>query len=348
MKATLIYGPQDVRLEDVPDPVLRRPTDAIVRVVAACVCGSDLWAYRGINKTREPRRIGHEHIGIVEEVGAEVTTLRPGDFVVAPFSISDNTCVHCQHGVQTSCEQGLWYGSEDADGHLIDACQGELVRVPLADGTLVALESQPDERHYASLLACSDVMGTGWHAALAAGVQRGSTVAVVGDGAVGLCGVLAASLMGASRIIAMSRHEDRSALAREFGATDVVAERGDEGAERVKELTDGVGVDCVLECVGTGDSMNQAFASARPGGTVGFVGVPHGVEVPVGAMFGDNVALRGGVASVRSYIPDLVRRVLADEINPGRVFDLTLPLAEVAEAYAAMDERRAIKVMLRP
>lgn len=348
MKATLLHAPGDVRLEDVPDPALVRPTDALVQVTASCVCGSDLWPYRGANEVLEPRRIGHEFVGLVQEVGTEVTTVRPGDFVIAPFLCSDNTCAHCLAGVQSACAHGGGWGSPDRDGDLVDGGQGEIVRVPLADGTLVPTPEVPDDALVPSLLTLSDVMGTGWHAAVSARVREGHTVVVVGDGAVGLCGVLAAVRLGAKRVVAMSRHAPRQALARDFGATHVVAERGEDGVAAVRELTDGVGADAVLECVGTGGSMTQAFGCARPGATVGFVGVPHGVEVPIGQMFGRNVGLAGGVAPVRRYLPRLRDQVLAGEIDPGRVFDLTLPLSEVAEAYAAMDERRAIKTLLRP
>lgn len=348
MKATTIHAPYDVRLSDVPDPRVVTPTDAVVRVTASCVCGSDLWRYRGDNEVEPGSRIGHEFVGVVEEVGADVRTVRPGDFVIAPFLYSDNTCPHCLAGVHPSCVRGGGFGGTDRDGHPVDGCQGEAVRVPLADGTLVATPEQPDDVLVPSLLALSDVMGTGWHAARRAGVQPGQTVVVVGDGAVGLCGVLAAARMGADRIVAMSRHEPRQALAREFGATHVVAERGDEAVEAVRELTDGVGADAVLECVGTGQSMDTAISCARPGATVGFVGVPHGVELPIGSMFGRNVGLAGGVAPARAYLPALRDEVLAGRLDPGRVFDLELPLAEVAEGYAAMHERRAIKTLLRP
>ncbi|WP_129336223.1 zinc-dependent alcohol dehydrogenase family protein [Cellulomonas endophytica] len=349
MKATLIHGPRDVRLETVPDPQVRRPTDALVRVVAACVCGSDLWPYRGVRPTSGPHRIGHEFVGVVEEVGAEVRRVRPGQFVVAPFSIADGTCRHCRAGVHTSCERVAWWGAPDHEGIPSDGGQGELVRVPLADGTLVATPEHPDEALLPSVLALSDVMGTGHHAARAAGVVPGSTVVVVGDGAVGLCGVLAARRLGAERVVAMSRHADRQRIARELGATDVVAERGAEGVAAVRDLLDGTGADAVLECVGTKESMQQALDSARPGGTVGFVGVPAGgPELPVQQMFSTNVGVRGGVAPVRAYIEELLPDVWSGAVDPGRVFDLVLPLDEVAEAYAAMDERRAVKVMLRP
>ena len=348
MKATTIYAARDVRLEDQPDPTIQKPTDAIVKVVAACVCGSDLWYYRGDNPVTEPFRIGHEFVGIVQEVGSAVRSLHQGDFVIAPFMYSDNTCPHCRVGIQSACSAGGFWGGPDRDGLLADGGQGEYVRVPLADGTLVATRETPDEAMIPSLLALSDVMGTGWHAAMAAGVQEGDTVVVVGDGAVGLSGILAASRMGAERVVAMSRHEERQKIARAFGATDVIAERGESGEAAVLELTRGVGADAVLECVGTAQSMTTAIAIARPGANVGYVGVPHGVELPVRSMFVRNVGVAGGIAPVRQYLPDLRDDVLSGAINPGLVFDLDLPLEKVAEGYAAMDERRAIKTMLRP
>jgi len=348
MRATTIYGPRDVRLEDQPDPSIHKPTDAIVNVVAACICGSDLWFYRGDNTIEKPFQIGHEFVGIVEEVGSEVRSLRIGDFVIAPFMYSDNTCPHCQVGMQSACSTGGFWGGPDRDGLMVDGGQGEYVRVPLADGTLVSTRETPDEAMVPSLLALSDVMGTGWHAAIAADVQEGDTVVVVGDGAVGLSGVLAASRMGAARVVAMSRHETRQQIARSFGATDIIAERGEAGEAAVLELTGGVGADAVLECVGTGQSMNTALAIARPGATVGYVGVPHGVELPVRKMFSRNVGVAGGIAPVRQYLPALRDDVLSGVIEPGLVFDLELPLDQVAQGYAAMDERRAIKTMLRP
>ena len=349
MRATLIHAPRDIRVEDVPDPVVQGAGDALVRVVAACVCGSDLWPYRGVVPTDEPHRIGHEFVGVVEDLGSEVSTVKVGDFVIAPFALSDGTCVHCRNGVHTSCANGAWWGGEDAEGRPIDAGQGAAVRVPMADGTLVATPDLPDDSMVASLLTLSDVMGTGHHAALSAGVGKGSTVVVVGDGAVGLCGVLAASRLGAERIIAMSRHADRQQLARHFGATDVVAERGDEGVAKVEELLGGIGADAVLECVGTKESMQQAIDAARPGGRVGYVGVPAGgAELPIRQLFGSNVSVGGGVAPVRGYIPELLQDVLSGAIDPGKVFDLVLPLDQAADAYAAMDERRSIKTMLRP
>jgi threonine dehydrogenase-like Zn-dependent dehydrogenase len=349
MRATVIYGERDIRLDEVPNPVLSTGGDAIVRVVAACVCGSDLWPYRGVTPTDEPHRIGHEFVGIVDEIGPDVSTVKVGDFVIAPFYDCDNTCVNCVNGVSTSCLNGGWWGSDDQLGGFADGAQGERVRVPHADGTLVATPEQPTDAQVPGLLTLADVMGTGHHAAVSAGVTTGSTVVVVGDGAVGLCAIIAAKRLGAARIVAMSRHADRQVVAREFGATDIVEERGDAGVERIHEMFDGVGADCVLECVGTQESMDQAIRSARPGGMVGYVGVPNGgAELPIRALFGRNVGVNGGVASVRAYVEELLPEVLSGAIDPGRVFDLQLPLAEVAEAYAAMDERRAIKVLLRP
>ncbi len=349
MHATLIHAARDIRVETVPDPSLHLPTDALVRVVATCVCGSDLWPYRGVTDVESPHRIGHEFVGVVEEVGADVPTLTAGDFVIAPFAISDGTCAHCRNGVHTSCEHGGWWGSSDEHGHPVDGGQGQWVRVPQADGTLVATPDHPDASMVPGLLTLSDVMGTGHHAAVAAGVGPGATVAVVGDGAVGLCGVLAARRLGAGRIIAMSRHEPRQDLAKAFGADDVVAERGEDGVRRVAELLGGIGADAVLECVGTRESMRQAIDSARPGGRVGYVGAPAGgAELPIDPLFSSNIAVAGGVAPVRGYIEDLLPDVLDGSIDPGRVFDLELPLEEAADAYAAMDERRSIKTLLRP
>jgi threonine dehydrogenase-like Zn-dependent dehydrogenase len=338
MRGAILHAPGDVRFEERPDPVIIQPTDAIIRTVAACVCGSDLWPYRGINEVPKPRPIGHEYCGIVEEVGADVTSIAPGQFVVGGFLTSDNTCPHCRAGFQSACQNGGGY----------DGCQSEFIRVPLADGTLVATPEAPPKDLIPSLLSLSDVMATGWFAAVSAGVKPGMTVAVVGDGAVGLCGVLAAAELGADRVIVMSRHPDRQKLALEFGATELVAERGDDGIGRIKDLTDGVGADAVLECVGTGEAILQALRSTRPGGLVGYVGVPHGVELPVQEMFFSNVGLRGGPAPVRRFLPDLMDRVWSRRIEPGRVFDLELPLDQVADAYRAMDQRAAIKVLLRP
>jgi threonine dehydrogenase-like Zn-dependent dehydrogenase len=349
MRATVIHGPNDIRLDEVADPVLSTGGDAIVRVVAACVCGSDLWPYRGVIPTHKPHRIGHEFVGVVEAVGDQVERITVGDFVIAPFYDCDMTCVNCLNGVSTSCLNGGWWGADDRTGAFADGAQGELVRVPHADGSLVATPSHPDESQVPGLLTLADVMGTGHHAAVSAGVTSGSTVVVVGDGAVGLCAVLASRRLGASRIVAMSRHADRQALAREFGATDIVEERGDAGVARIKELFDGIGANCVLECVGTEESMDQAIRSTRPGGMVGYIGSPNGgSELPIRPLFNRNVGVNGGVAPVRNYIEELLPEVWAGDINPDRVFDLEIPLAEVAEAYAAMDERRAIKVLLRP
>ncbi|BDZ45307.1 zinc-dependent alcohol dehydrogenase family protein [Naasia aerilata] len=350
MLATLIHGERDIRVEEVPDPRLSTGGDAIVRVTASCVCGSDLWPYRGVTPTDEPHRIGHEFIGVVEAIGADVRNVAVGDFVIAPFYDCDMTCANCRNGVSTSCLNGGWWGADDRMGGFADGGQGELVRVPHADGTLAVVPGgQPAAELIPDILTLSDVMGTGHHAAVSAGVREGSTVVVVGDGAVGLCAVLAAKRLGASRIVAMSRHVSRQAVAREFGATDIVEERGKEGIARVKELFDGIGPDCVLECVGTKESMEQALRSARPGGMVGFVGVPNGgAELQIRTMFGTNVGVNGGVAPVRNYVEELLPDVLSGRIHPGRVFDLELPLSEAAEAYAAMDERRAIKVLLRP
>jgi threonine dehydrogenase-like Zn-dependent dehydrogenase len=338
MRGAIIHGPKDVRLEERPDPTIEQPTDAIVRTVAACVCGSDLWRYRGVQRVPQPTPIGHEYVGVVEAVGADVHSVKLGQFVVGGFLTSDNTCPVCRAGMQSHCLHGTGY----------DGCQAEFIRIPNADGTLLATQDQPGDDLMPSLLALSDVMCTGWHAAVCADVKPGATVVVVGDGAVGLSGVLAASQLGAERVIAMSRHADRQQLALEFGATDIVAKRGDEGIHRVMELTGGIGADAVLECVGTDDSVIQALRSARPGAMVGWVGVPHVTDLPQQHMFWRNVGLRGGPAPVRAYLPDLMQRVLDGQIEPGKVFDLTLPLSEVAEAYAAMDERRAIKSLLRP
>ncbi|TYL53731.1 zinc-dependent alcohol dehydrogenase family protein [Agromyces mariniharenae] len=349
MLATLIHAPRDIRVETVPDPVLSTGGDAIVKVVASCVCGSDLWPYRGVTPTREPHRIGHEFVGVVEAIGDRVERIRVGDFVIAPFYVCDNTCINCRNGFSTSCLHGGWWGSDDRLGGFADGGQGERIRVPLADGTLVPVREEITDDLVPGLLTLSDVMGTGHHAAVSAGVAPGDSVAVVGDGAVGLCAIIAARRLGATTIIAMSRHPDRQALAREFGATHIVAERGDVGITAVRELTHGIGADRALECVGTKESMDQALRSARPGGMVGFVGVPNGgPELPLRRMFDTNVGVRGGVAPVRGYIDELLPDVLSGAIQPGRVFDLELPLRDAAAAYAAMDERRAIKVLLRP
>lgn len=350
MRATLIHGERDIRSEQVADPRLSGTgKDAIVRVTAACVCGSDLWPYRGVTPTEEPRRIGHEFVGVVEEVADGVSTVKAGDFVIAPFYDCCGVCANCRNGFTTSCLELGWFGSQDHWGHPTDGAQGELVRVPHADGALTVVPGQPDEALVPSLLTLSDVFLTGHHAAVSGGVTRGSTVAVVGDGAVGLSAVLAARRLGAERIVAMSRHASRQEVATEFGATDVVAERGDEGVARLKDMFDGIGPDAVLECVGTKESMDQALRSARPGGQVGFVGVPNGgPELPLRTMFSTNVGVRGGVAPVRSYVDEILPEVLDGSLAPGRVFDGTFALADAAEAYAAMDERRVIKALLRP
>ncbi|MEU8147690.1 zinc-dependent alcohol dehydrogenase family protein [Nonomuraea sp. NPDC048901] len=338
MRGAVIHGPGDVRFETLEDPKILKPTDAIIRTAVTCVCGSDLWSYRGLEPAQEAHPMGHEYVGFVEEVGSQVTAVRPDQFVVGSFATSDNTCANCRNGFQSSC----------LNREFMSTCQAEYIRIPNAQGTLVATDQVPDEQLRPGLLAVSDVMGTGWYAADAAEVKPGSTAVVVGDGAVGLCAVIAAKEMGAERIIAMSRHEPRQQLAREFGATDIVTERGEEGIARIKELTGGIGADAVLECVGTAEAMRQALHSARPGGNVGFVGVPHEVAVDGQELFFSHVGLRGGPAPVRRYLPDLIDHVLSGRINPGKVFDLTLPLEQVAEGYKAMDERRAIKTLLKP
>ncbi|MGX1509569.1 zinc-dependent alcohol dehydrogenase family protein [Streptomyces collinus] len=338
MRGAVIHAPGDIRFETLQDPKILKPTDAIIRTAVTCVCGSDLWPYRGAEPTDHVHPMGHEYVGFVEEVGPEVTAVKPGQLVVGSFATSDNTCANCRNGFPSSC----------VNVEFMTTCQAEYVRIPNAQGTLVATDGIPDEKFWPGLLAVSDVMGTGWWAADAAEVKPGSTAVVVGDGAVGLCAVIAAKELGAERIIAMSRHESRQKLAREFGATDIVTERGEEGAARIKELTGGIGADSVLECVGTQQSMSQALHSARPGGNVGFVGVPHEVAIDGQELFFSHVGLRGGPAPVRRYLPDLIDRVLSGAIDPGKVFDLTLPLDQVAEGYHAMDERRAIKTLLTP
>lgn len=340
MYGAVIHAPGDVRIEERPDPVIEKPTDAILRVSASCVCGSDLWDYRGINPVHSPTAMGHEYVGIVEQVGADVQTLNVGDFVIGSFFASDNTCEICQAGYQSRCEHVEFVGANGA--------QAQLLRVPLADGTLVATPGMPDADLIPSLLAASDVLGTGWFGAVAAEVGPGKTVAVVGDGAVGLLAVLAAKELGAERIIAMSRHESRQKLAREFGATDIVTERGDEGAAKIKELTNGLGAHSVIEAVGTQEAMMQAIRSTRPGGHVGFVGVAHDIQIPGEELFFSEIHLHGGPAPVRRFLPELIERIWRREIDPGRVFDLTLPLSQAAEGYKAMDERSAIKVLLTP
>src|SRR5438874_6121688 len=344
MRATVMHGAGDVRIEDVPDARLIEPTDALVAVARAAICGSDLWPYKTMEHSDTGRRMGHEFIGVVEAVGTDVQTVKAGDVVVSPFLWSDGTCVFCQEGLQSECLHGGRYGFDDVDGG-----QGEAVRVPQADGTLVVLPVGKDDALMPSLLTLSDVMGTGHHAALAAKVGPGKTLAVVGDGAVGLCGVIAARRLGAERIIILGRHPDRIALAREFGATDVVSERGDEAVEHVRELTDGFGVHSVLECVGLGQSMLTAISIARPGGAVGRVGVPQDETMPASQpAFYNNVTVSGGPAPVRAYIEELLPDVLEGRIEPGRVLDRVIGLGEVPDGYRAMDEREAIKVMVEP
>jgi threonine dehydrogenase-like Zn-dependent dehydrogenase len=341
MRAAVFNEPRSISVAERPDPVIVESTDAVVRVVLACVCGSDLWYYRG-ESPFAPGPIGHEFVGVVEDVGSEVRNLAKGDFVISPFAFSDGTCPHCRHGITTACVAGGFYPSNGDGG------QGEGVRVPLADGTLVRVPgSGHSDEMIASLLTLSDVMATGHHAAVCAGVTPGSVVAVVGDGAVGLSGVLAATRLGAERVIALSRNPVRQTLAREFGATDIVPERGEEATEAVLQITDRIGVDAVLECVGTGQAMETALSIARPGSMVGYVGVPHGVQLPIAEMFFRNKGVRGGAAPARAYIPELLDDVLEARIDPGRVFDLETGLDGIAEAYAAMDERRAIKSLVR-
>ncbi|MHC6628924.1 zinc-dependent alcohol dehydrogenase family protein [Streptomyces globosus] len=347
MRATVIHAPHDVRVEEVPDAAVRLPGDAVVRVLRACICGSDLWAYRGEAQRVPGQRIGHEFLGVVEETGSAVSGLRAGDLVVAPFMWSDGTCDHCSEGLYTSCADGGFWGSVGHDGG-----QGEAVRVPHADGTLVRLpaEAASDDHLLTGLLALSDVMGTGHHAALGAGVRQGATVAVVGDGAVGLCGVLAARRLGAERIIALGRHAARTDIAKLFGATDVVAERGEAAVAAVRELTRGFGAHAVIEAVGTEQSMRTAIGIARDGGSVGYVGVPHGsaTGIDLDVMFDRNISLRGGVAPVRAYIPELLRDVLSGAIDPAPVFDRAVSLEGVPDGYRAMDDRSALKVLIKP
>jgi threonine dehydrogenase-like Zn-dependent dehydrogenase len=341
MRGVVMYAPGDVRVEDRPEPTVLKPTDAVIRLSATCICGSDLWPYRGADKVDEPMPMGHEYAGIVEEVGSEVTTIKPGQFVVGSFFASDNTCEICRAGYQTSCVHREMLGTSGA-------AQSQRMRVPLADGTLVATPEVPDADLVPDFLAASDVLGTGWFAAVAAQVGPGKTVAVVGDGAVGLLGVMAAQQLGAERIIAMSRHEPRQKLALDFGATDIVTERGDAGVEQIKALTNGLGAHSAIEAVGTQESMMQAIRSTRPGGHIGYVGVTHDVALNGDELFFSHVHLHGGPAPVRRFLPDLMDRIWNRTIRPGRVFDLELPLDEAAAGYQAMDTRQAIKVLLRP
>ena len=340
MLGAVLHGPRDIRVEDRADPTIVQPTDAIIRLSATCVCGSDLWPYRGTDPVTKPTPMGHEYVGIVEEVGPEVTNIKPGQFVVGSFMASDNTCPICQAGYQSRCANVQPVGASGT--------QAEYARIPLADGTLVATAEIPDDKHIPGLLAASDVLGTGWFGAVAAEAGPGKTVVVVGDGAVGLLAVLAANQLGAERIIAMSRHETRQQLAREFGATDIVTERGDDGVAVIKDLTAGLGAHSVIEAVGTQQAMMQAIRSTRPGGHVGFVGVAHDIQIPGDELFFAEVHLLGGPAPVRRFLPHLIDRITSDAIDPGKVFDLTLPLGQTAEGYAAMDERRAIKTLLQP
>lgn len=341
-------GTRDVRLEERPDPVILAPRDVIVRVAAACVCGSDLWGYRDFGNGSE-RLMGHEMIGTIEQIGDDVTALEVGDFVISPFSLSDGACQSCLAGSTSVCDHVTFFGSRDEDRHPVDGAQGELIRMPLGESSLVVVPAPVDDALIPHLLALADVASTGHHAAVSAQVGPGDVVVVVGDGAVGLCAVLAASRLGASRIIAMSRHADRQAVAREFGATDIIEERGADAITALRALLDGELADAALECVGTKESMEQALGAVRGGGRVGFVGVPAGgPELPIREIFDRNITVGGGMAPARTYIPELLPEVLSGTIQPGKVFDLELPLADVAEAYAAMDERRAIKVLLRP
>jgi threonine dehydrogenase-like Zn-dependent dehydrogenase len=340
MRGAVLHAPGDVRVDQRPDPRIEKPTDAIIRLSATCVCGSDLWPYRGIEKVDGPSPMGHEYVGIVEEIGSDVTTVKPGQFVIGSFFASDNTCEICRAGYQSRCMHAELMGTIGT--------QAEYARIPLADGTLVATPHVPSEDLVPSFLAASDVLGTGWFAAVAAEAGPGKTVAVVGDGAVGLLGVLAARQLGAEKIIAMSRHESRQKLAREFGATDIVTERGDDGVARIKDLTGGLGAHSVIEAVGTQESMMQAIRSTRPGGHVGYVGVSHDVALPGDELFFSATHLHGGPAPVRRFLPEMVDLIWNRTIDPGKVFDLTLPLDQTAEGYKAMDERRAIKTLLQP
>ncbi len=337
MRGVVMHAPGDVRVEDRDDPQIVHPTDAIIRLSATCICGSDLWPYRGADDVHDAP-MGHEYVGVVEEVGSGVRNVKPGQFVVGSFFASDNTCEICQEGYQSRCVQGELMGNIGT--------QAQYARIPLADGTLVATPEMPPTEMIPSLLAASDVLGTGWFAAVAADAAPGKTVTVVGDGAVGLLGILAAKQLGAERVIAMSRHSDRQALALEFGATDIVEERGDEGVAKIKELTNGLGAHSVIEAVGNQESMMQAIDSTRPGGHVGYVGLAHDVELPGDQLFFSAVHLHGGLAPVRRFLPELIKLIWDGRIDPGKVFDLRLPLHDAAEGYKAMDERRAVKVLL--
>lgn len=344
MRATVMYGAGDVRIDEVPDAKLLQPTDAVVRITRSCICGSDLWPYKSMPEAETGVRMGHEFIGVIEDVGADVSTLKRGDVVVAPFVYSDGSCVFCDEGLQTSCLAGGFWGVGDVDGG-----QGEAVRVPHADGTLVALPVGEDDALMPSLLTLSDVFSTGHHAAHGAQVKPGHTVAVIGDGAVGLCGVMAAKRLGAEQIIILGRHQARTDLAREFGATDVVAERGKEATERVRELTGGQGAHSVLECVGLEDAFITATKIARPGGAIGRVGVPQFATLPgAGVTFQRNVTVSGGIAPARAYIEELLPSILDGTLQPGKVFDRTVDIDGVPGGYQAMDDREAIKVLVTP
>ena len=345
MRATVMYKAGDVRIENVPDPKIQAPTDAILRITRACICGSDLWPYKLLEPTDHGRPMGHEAIGVVEAVGRDVRRVKVGALVVMPFAYSDGTCTLCHDGFPTSCVHGGFFGTGEIGG-----AQAEALRVPQADGTLFALPVGKDDALMPSLLTLSDVMGTGHHAAVSARVRRGKSVAVVGDGAVGLCGVIAAKRLGAEPIILLGRHPDRIALARKFGATHIVSERGDEAVERVRELTGGLGAHSVLECVGSEDAMRTAMGIVRAGGAVGRVGVPHYQAIPGGGetMFYSNITVSGGPAPVRAYIEELLPDVLEGRIEPGRVFDRVIGLEEVPSGYRAMDERKSLKIMIKP
>jgi len=364
MLAAMFYGPGDVRAEERPQPKVLTPDDAVIRVLACCVCGSDLWGYRGIDgdtgepikpdpsKPQKPRPTGHEAFGVVEAVGDNVTAAKPGDVVILPFSLNCGNCQECLHGATASCQNVTFFGGPDQDGLPIDGCQGQYIRFPMAQASMFntgLTEQEVKEKHLTKhLLTLADVMCTGYHAAKAAQIQPGDTVAVVGDGAVGLCAVIGAKLLGAKRIIAMSRHPERAALAKEFGATDIVPQRGEAAKAAIQKLLNGDLVDAALECVGTKESMNQAISIVRGGGRVGYVGVPHGVELDIHQLFAQNLNLAGGMAHARHWMEDLFPKVLSGEIQPGKVFDLTLPLHDVEKAYEAMDQRKAVKVLLKP
>jgi len=344
MKAGIFYGPHDIRVEEVEDPKIKLPTDAILRVTHTCICGSDLWWYRGVTERKASGQIGHEFMGEVIKVGDEVKNIKIGDLVIGPFFWCDGTCPECKKGMSSACLNGGSWGNKGTTG-----CQAEQLRVPFADANLFTIPKDTDVKLMPALLALSDVMGTGHHAAVSAGVTKGSVVAVVGDGAVGLCAVLASKRLGAEKIILMSSHEKNTKVGKLFGATDSIPDRGQEGIEKVKDLTEGIGADCVLECVGGKDAREMAMAMVRPGGRVGCVGVPHDVpDMPVGDIFWKNITIGGGIAPTASYTPELLKDVLSLTIDPSAVFDMTLPLSELAKGYEAMDKREAIKVLIKP